>query len=205
MVLIVRVSGKRSLASLALRPGGHVALGSTLATVLLSRGVALAEGVLAFGMLAILQWAVSRIPVSNAGFRDLVRAAPRLPLENGEYRLDAMAQEPVTAGEIGAAVRNAGHGRLEAIAAAVLESGGSIERDRRRKRRGADRPSFCPEVTPARRTRRRIVDRHGGPARSGLRRRDEQNCHLLSRRPALSFRRPVLILLAERCAGSSHI
>ncbi len=37
-----------------------------------------------------------------------------------------MAQERVTAAEVDAAVRNAGHGRLDTIAAVVLETDGSM-------------------------------------------------------------------------------
>lgn len=37
-----------------------------------------------------------------------------------------MAQERVTKSEIDAAVRNAGHGRLEAVVAVVLETDGSM-------------------------------------------------------------------------------
>lgn len=57
MVLVLRIAGKRSLAKLnAFDLVVTVALGSTLATVLLSKDVALGEGVLAFAALASLQW-----------------------------------------------------------------------------------------------------------------------------------------------------
>lgn len=127
MVLVLRLAGKRSLAKLnAFDLVVTVALGSTLATVLLSKDVALFEGVLAFASLAGLQWLVSRISVWSPWFRTMVRAEPRLLFENGEYRRDAMAKERVTAAEIDAAIRNAGHGQLEAIAAVVLETDGSM-------------------------------------------------------------------------------
>lgn len=127
MVLILRVAGKRSLAKLnAFDLVVTVALGSTLATVLLTKDVALAEGIFAFIMLVLLQWIVSRASVSSQSFRRLVRAQPRLLLENGAYRKEAMAAERITAGEIEAAVRNAGIGRLEAVAAVVLETDGSM-------------------------------------------------------------------------------
>jgi len=127
MVLILRVAGKRSLAKLnAFDLVVTVALGSTLATVLLSKDVALAEGVLAFIALAVLQWVVSRLSIASNWFRKFVRSDPRLLFENGEYRRDAMARERVTGSEIDAAIRNAGHGRLEKIAAVVLETDGSM-------------------------------------------------------------------------------
>ncbi len=56
LVVILRSSGKRTLAKLsAFDLVVTVALGSTLATVLLSKSVALAEGVLAMMLLAALQ------------------------------------------------------------------------------------------------------------------------------------------------------
>lgn len=127
MVMILRVAGKRSLAKLnAFDLVVTVALGSTLATVLLSKDVALAEGILAFVALAALQWLVSRISIASSRFRRLVRSEPRLLFENGMYREDAMARERVTKAEVDSAVRNAGHGRLDAIAAVVLETDGSM-------------------------------------------------------------------------------
>lgn len=127
LILVLRLAGKRSLAKLnAFDLVVTVALGSTLATVLLTKDVALSEGLLAFVMLALLQWMVSRASVASPWFRRLVRAEPRLLLENGEFRHKAMAEERVTIGEVEAAVRNAGLGRLEAVAAVVLETDGSM-------------------------------------------------------------------------------
>lgn len=60
LVLLLRVSGKRTLAKLnAFDFVVTVALGSTLATVLLSSTVALAEGVLALVLLVALQYVVA--------------------------------------------------------------------------------------------------------------------------------------------------
>ena len=76
MVLVLRIADKRSLTKLnAFDLVVIVALGSTLATVLLSKDVALGEGVLAFATLASLQWLISRISVSRAWFRTLGRGS----------------------------------------------------------------------------------------------------------------------------------
>ena len=127
MVIILRIAGKRSLAKLnAFDLVVTVALGSTLATVLLSKDVALLEGVLAFTLLATLQWVVSRLSISRQWFRRLVRSEPRMLFENGTHRRDAMIQERVTSNEIDAAVRNAGLGGLNLVAAVILETDGSM-------------------------------------------------------------------------------
>lgn len=60
LIVILRSSGKRTLAKLsAFDLVVTVALGSTLATVLLSGDVALVEGVLAMVLLAVLQLVVT--------------------------------------------------------------------------------------------------------------------------------------------------
>jgi uncharacterized membrane protein YcaP (DUF421 family) len=127
LVLVLRLAGKRSLSKLnAFDLVVTVALGSTLATILLTQDVAFLEGALAFCMLAALQWLVSRFSVSSPWFSRLVRSEPRLLVENGSYREAAMAAERVTVSDVDAAIRNAGIGRLEGVAAVVLETDGSM-------------------------------------------------------------------------------
>lgn len=132
LVLVLRVAGKRSLSKLnAFDLVVTVALGSTLATVLLTKDVAFVEGALAFCMLAGLQWLVSRLSVSSHRFNGLVRSQPKLLMENGGYRESAMTQERITPAEVDAAIRNAGVARLEDVAAVVLETDGSMSVIRR--------------------------------------------------------------------------
>ena len=101
LVLVVRVAGKRSLAKLnAFDLVVTVALGSTLATVVLSKDVPLLEGTLAFVVLAAMQWAVSKLSISSNWFRHLIRSEPRLLFEEGRYREEAMAAERVTRSEV---------------------------------------------------------------------------------------------------------
>lgn len=127
LIALLRLTGKRTLSKLnAFDLVVTVALGSTLATVLLSKDVALSEGVLAFAMLAILQWVVSRLSVTTGWFRRLVRAQPRLLVEDGRFRREAMADERVTSDEVDSAIRNAGFARIEDVGAVVLETDGSM-------------------------------------------------------------------------------
>lgn len=127
LILVLRIAGKRSLGKLnAFDLVVTVALGSTLATVLLSKDIALAEGVLAFAMLALLQYAVSRASVRWEAARRLVRSEPRLLFRDGRYLEPALEASRVTRDEIDQAIRAAGFGHLEAVAAVVLETNGQL-------------------------------------------------------------------------------
>ncbi|MBU0555088.1 MAG: DUF421 domain-containing protein [Alphaproteobacteria bacterium] len=127
LVFVLRMAGKRALSKLnAFDLVVTVALGSTLATVLLTQDVAFAEGALAFAMLAGLQWLVSRLSVASSTFSGLVRSQPRLLLRDGAYLERAMAAERVTKAEIDAAIRSAGFGRRAQVAGVVLETDGSM-------------------------------------------------------------------------------
>lgn len=132
LVLVLRLSGKRSLAKLnAFDLVVTVALGSTLATVLLAKDVALAEGALAFAMLAGLQYAVARASVRWRRFEKLVRSEPRLLARDGRYLDDAIHAERVTRAEVDQALRKSGVGRIADVAAVVLETDGSFSVIRR--------------------------------------------------------------------------
>ena len=114
LVALLRVSGKRTLSKFnAFDLIVTVALGSTLATVLLSKDVALAEGVLAFGLLVGLQFVVAWLSVRSATVRRLVKSDPRLLFYRGEFLRDAMRGERVTEGEVVAAVRAQGVAAIE--------------------------------------------------------------------------------------------
>ena len=66
LIVAPRSAGKRALAKLnAFDLVVTVALGSTLAAVLLTKNVALLEGLLAFLMLVLLQWGVARFSIAS--------------------------------------------------------------------------------------------------------------------------------------------
>ncbi|QIG80583.1 DUF421 domain-containing protein [Stakelama tenebrarum] len=127
LVVVLRFAGKRSLAKLnAFDLVVTVALGSTLATVLLTKDVAFLEGLLAFAMLALLQWIVAKLSVAWPPFKELVRSDPALLVHEGGYRDAAMRSERVTRSEVDAAVRASGIGNIADVGAVVLETDGSM-------------------------------------------------------------------------------
>jgi len=127
LVILLRVSGKRTLAKLnAFDLIVTVALGSTLATVLLSKSVALVEGLAAFGLLAGLQYLVAWLSVRSPKFSDFVKSEPSLLVHRGRFLESAMRAQRVTRAEVLAALRSAGAADPEQVAAVVLETDGSL-------------------------------------------------------------------------------
>jgi len=127
LVGVLRITGKRTLSKMnAFDLVVTVALGSTLATVLLSQDVALAEGVTAFLLLAGAQFAVTWTSLRSDRVRRWVKAEPRALLRNGCLLPDALKAERVTPDEIDAAIRGAGYGNSADIALVMLETDGSM-------------------------------------------------------------------------------
>lgn len=127
LVLMLRISGKRTLTKLnAFDLVVTVALGSTLATVLLSKSVALAEGLLALALLIFLQYAVAWLSVRSPRFQGLMKAEPSLLLHRGCFLEGAMQAERITREEILAALRASGAAEPRDVAAVVLETDGTL-------------------------------------------------------------------------------
>lgn len=127
VIVVLRVTGKRTLSKLnAFDWVVSVALGSTLATILLSSDVSWAEGATALALLAGLQFAVAWTTTRLPGGRSVVTARPTLLLEEGRLLPEGLREQRVTEDEIRQAVRATGSGDLGSIAAVVLESDGSL-------------------------------------------------------------------------------
>lgn len=127
VVLVLRVSGKRTLSQLnAFDFVVTVALGSTLATILLSSDVAWAEGFAALAMLALLQFLVARISTRWPRARKAIAAEPVVLLREGILQDDAMRRNRLTTSEIHQAIRESGCGDLSQIAAVILETNGKM-------------------------------------------------------------------------------
>ena len=84
VLLLLRVSGKRTLTRMnAFDLVVTVALGSTLATVLLIKSVALAEGLTAFMLLIFLQFVLTWLSVRSRAVSRLVKSEPTLLVYQG--------------------------------------------------------------------------------------------------------------------------
>ena len=127
LVLLLRVSGKRTLSKWnSFDLIVTIALGSTLATILLSSEVSYLEGILALGLLILLQFLITWLSVRWSWVRKLAKAEPQYLYRDGRFVSEALTTQRVTEAEVRAAVRGAGFVAMEDIAAVVLETDGSV-------------------------------------------------------------------------------
>ena len=138
LVVFLRVTGRRTLSKMnAFDLVVTVALGSTLATILLNKNVALAEGAMALALLIGMQFVVTWSSVRAGWVRRLVTGEPQLLLYRGDFLPDALRSARVTRDEVRAAVRAAGLAELAGAEAVVLETDGSFSVVRARSGSGA--------------------------------------------------------------------
>lgn len=127
MVVLLRVSGKRTLSKMnAFDLIVTVALGSTLATIILSKDSSLAQGTVAIAVLVGMQYLLTYLSVRSAAVSQLIKSEPTLLFHRGTFLHQAMRRERVVEDEIRAAVRAQGVSDLSQIEAVVLETDGSF-------------------------------------------------------------------------------
>lgn len=125
LVAILRVSGKRTLAQLnAFDWLVTVALGTTLSTTILSREVALAEGVTALVTLVALQFVVALVSSRSDRARRAFTSEPALLVHRGRLLHETMRRERVSETEVLQALREQGVGSVDEVDAVVLETNG---------------------------------------------------------------------------------
>lgn len=127
LVLMLRISGKRTLSKMnAFDLVVTVALGSTLATVLLNASVPLLEGLLALALLIYLQFAITWLSVRSDRFQHLVKSEPTLLVHENRYLDATLREQRVTREEIAAALRENGKSDISEVRSVVLETDGTM-------------------------------------------------------------------------------
>ena len=127
LVFVLRVSGKRTLSKMnAFDFIVTVALGSTLATVIISKDVSLAQGVLALLLLVGLQFSITWSSMRIQWLRRMVTGEPSMLFYRGDYLEQTMTRCRVTEDEVRAAIRSQGIADLNVVEAVVLETDGTL-------------------------------------------------------------------------------
>lgn len=127
LIVALRLTGKRTLSKWnAFDFIATISLGSILASALLSKTVAMAEGVFAVAVIVGLQFMITWLSVRYPSVRSLVKSNPTLLLDRGNMLQGALRLQRVTESEVRAAVRAAGIAALEEVRAVILETDGSF-------------------------------------------------------------------------------
>lgn len=127
LILFLRISGKRTLTKLnAFDLVVTVALGSTLSSIILTKSVALLEGIVALATLIGLQFLITWSSIRSARIRSLIKAEPTLLAHEGHLVEGAMRRQRLTRDDVLSALRSEGLDDLSQAAAVVLETDGSI-------------------------------------------------------------------------------
>ena len=127
IVLFLRVAGSRALAKLsAYDLIVTIALGSTLATAILSPGMTLDRALLAFGLLLGLQRLLAYLSMRSTRVYKLTNNDPSLIAYNGRFLDAAMKESHLALQDVEAAVRASGHASVAKIDAIVLETDGTL-------------------------------------------------------------------------------
>lgn len=127
VILILRLTGKRTLSKMnAFDFLVTIALGSSLATVALNKNVALADGILLFIVLVLLQFFITWLSVRVKIVKNMITNSPTLLVYKGKVIDKAMKDERITIEELYLVARQQGISKIEDIDAVVLETTGIL-------------------------------------------------------------------------------
>ncbi len=134
IILILRISGKRTLASMnAFDFIITVAMGSAFGRILTARSVSVAEALTAFLLLVALQYAIAWIEIRSKFFHKLITSQPALLYYNGTYIEKNLRRERINKNDLLGAVRKKKFGDLNEVEAIIMETDGSISVIRKNK------------------------------------------------------------------------
>lgn len=127
LILTLRIFGKRVLAKMnAFDFVVTIALGSILATTIMNKDLSLIDGTVAFLLLIVLQFIITKLTMYSPLINYIVKSRPVVLFYQGEFDYSIMKKERVLEEEIYQAVRSHRFSSLNDVLAIVLETTGDI-------------------------------------------------------------------------------
>lgn len=127
IILILKVSGKRTLASMnAFDFVITIAIGSAYGRILTAKEVAVSEAITAFVLLALLQYILSYIEIRSTFFRKFIVSHPRILFYKDNFIKKNLRQERISKKDLLGSVRKKGFGSLKDVEAIILETDGVV-------------------------------------------------------------------------------
>lgn len=122
IVLILRISGKRTLASMsAFDFIIAVAVGAVFGRTLTTKDLSISEALTAFILLAVLQFIFAYLENKSKVFKRIFNTSPTLLYYNGEFLQKNLHKERLDKSKVISAARKKGFGSMEDVAAVILE------------------------------------------------------------------------------------
>lgn len=127
IVVIIRVSGKRTLGDLnAFDMLVTISMGSIAATNILSKDTEYLEGIVSISTLVILQYIIARLITKSEKLKHLVKAKPTILYIDGEYLEENMVKMRITKSDILQQARIDQGATSNKIEAVLIESNGKL-------------------------------------------------------------------------------
>ena len=127
LILTLRISGTRTLSKMnSFDFVVTIAIGSTFATSILQKSVALIDVLFAFALLIGLQYIVTWATVRSTKFDNIIKSSPILLYSNDDFLKKPMKKAHVTKEEVKAAMREQGFSTMEQVEFVILETNGLI-------------------------------------------------------------------------------
>jgi len=127
LIILLRISGKRTLSDMNIFDFVvTVAIGTTLSSTIISKDVAVVDGLLALLSLVLLQYIIAFIAVRSNHLQKMIKSRPTILFFKGKYLFAAMRKERVSREEILQAMRSQGVSIEEQVEAVILETNGNV-------------------------------------------------------------------------------
>lgn len=127
LIAWLRISGKRTLSKWnSFDFVVTIALGSILASALLTKGNSFIQCMVAIGLLVGFQFIITWVSVRSGIVQQLIKAEPTLLVFKGEMKEQVMIDKRVAKGEVLAAIRINGSASVEDVDAVILETDGTF-------------------------------------------------------------------------------
>lgn len=127
LLVLLRGFGNRALAKMnAYDFVTTIALGSVLASAIVSKDIRLDSAVLSFSILLAMQRAVAWLSFHSKILQNALSNEPTLLVRDGRLLDASMRRECISKSDIEAAIRAQGHMKLSSVSAVILETDGSM-------------------------------------------------------------------------------
>ncbi|MBP3952260.1 DUF421 domain-containing protein [Bacillus suaedae] len=139
LVFILRVFGKRTLTNVNMFDFIiTVAYGNVLSSIIITKSISYADGVLVLFMLTALQMILSKLQVKFAFFANLIKAKPVFLYYQGEFNEEIIKREKFRKEDLRQALRKNGMTSFEQAEALILEGDGTISAMEKRENSSND-------------------------------------------------------------------